>query len=66
MGCRIPPAQEVEQRHPTRGLLRYDVVIQVLIVREPVERHDRGLLAGVVSRVRAVWTTLDLDLSGPA
>jgi muramidase (phage lysozyme) len=62
----MPPAQEVEQHDPTRGQLRYDAVIQMLVVREPVERLDRGLLAEVVSRVRAVWTALDLDLSVPA
>jgi hypothetical protein len=62
----MPPAQEVEQHHPTRGQLGYDAVIQMFVVREPVERLDRGLLAEVVSRVRAVWTALDLDLSVPA
>jgi hypothetical protein len=47
-----PPAEKVERHHSAPCKLGNEPVVQVLVVREAVQQHDRRLLAGVVACVQ--------------
>ena len=46
------PAEEVERHHSSSDKLGHEPVVQVLVVREAVQQHDRRFLAGVVACVK--------------
>jgi len=45
----VAPAEEVERDDPARGKLGNEAIIEVQIVREAVQQHDRRLIARMVA-----------------
>jgi hypothetical protein len=53
------PAEEVEAHHPAPGELGDQPVVEVQVVGEPVQQHDRRLPARVVAGIQVKRTVRD-------
>jgi hypothetical protein len=54
-----PPAKEIEQDQVTAAELRYEPIVQMMIVREPVHQNDGRFFTLIFANVELMGTTLN-------